>query len=128
VSAKQTPERGFSIVAQGSQCPERALVNPGYVKKRYMHPRSGVLQVQILKHPASGVRFYSKLVPGLTCPSGIIEPWATIEKLPSGVCFALVYPFRDKPERRSEWLLIVLMIVSGLDQTSKCVLARVTAV
>jgi len=26
---KETPERGFLIVAQGSQCPERALVNPG---------------------------------------------------------------------------------------------------
>jgi len=86
--AKRTPEGSYSTVAQGSQCPVRALVNPGNILNGICTPERGTSRHIKLKYPFQGYMF-SAITPRVNnALSGHCEPWATAEKPLSGVCFA----------------------------------------
>jgi len=86
--AKQTPEGSYSFVAQGSQCPVRAFVNPGNILNGICTPERGTSRHMKLKYPFQGYMF-SAITPRVNnALSGHCEPWATAEKPLSGVCFA----------------------------------------
>jgi len=64
---KETPERGFLIVAQGSQCPERALVNPGITYEWHSTPEVGYFNEsnnKQLKPPLRGCNHFLNLSQG----------------------------------------------------------------
>jgi len=63
----KTPERGFSIVAQGSHCPERAIVNPGKSINNICTPERGT-SISSDEVPLSGVHCSFQAYPGLKCP------------------------------------------------------------
>jgi len=64
-NAKRTPEGSYSFVAQGSQCPERALLTLGKIQKEIAPPKRGAFNcLPSLKYPTSGVLCHSYFTQG----------------------------------------------------------------